>query len=568
MFKKLFVTLVLLVSLTFSMAGGIIPANAAQSPASDIDEEVSFELHAPDAIDRFVDRLYRLVLDRPPEPAGFQEWTRVLRDGSATGTHIAHGFFFSREMGIRNLPNDQFVETLYLTMLDRPSEPAGKTEWVRRLNEGYLREYVFAGFANSIEFGRLCEAAGIDQGSYTPPPGSAIRAFVTRLYRLALDREPEISGLTGWTDALLTGSTGAHVAHGFVFSREMELRNLPNDRFVETLYLTLLDRAPGNDPGRAVWVQRLYEGYTREYVFAGFVNSIEFGRLCRDAGIVQGSYSPPGGGTPQLNAGPETLLGKVIFLDPGHGTVGSPGVAGYNEAVTMLDLAQRIRPLLEELGATVIMTRNDEVNIPLVSRCAQINIRALEAVRSTHSNIPDQVEIDRLIGLMRGIINDPDGEGSRLMNTPFNASRTIHPDLQRVFEFQNNPVIRDNFLVISLHSNATATGSTTVRGAEAYFISPSEHANTRTYYTGFSFTSESRSFGDIILNHINNTGIPRRSLGLRAENYMIIREVNVPAVLVENGFHTNPADRALLQDSGFLDNLAVAYRNAVIQYFS
>jgi hypothetical protein len=302
------ISFIILCSLFLSLIAGVIPASAVESPeellpeelyidieTSDIDEEVSFELHAPDAIDRFVDRLYRLVLNRPPEPAGFQEWTRVLRDGSATGTHIAHGFFFSQEMGIRNLPNDQFVETLYLTMLDRPSEPAGKTEWVRRLNEGYLREYVFAGFANSIEFGRLCEAAGINKGSYTPPPGSAIRAFVTRLYRLVLDREPEMSGLTGWTDALLTGSTGAHVAHGFVFSREMGLRNLPNDRFVEILYLTLLDRAPGNDPGRAVWVQRLDEGYTREYVFAGFVNSIEFGRLCRDAGIVQGSYSPPEG---------------------------------------------------------------------------------------------------------------------------------------------------------------------------------------------------------------------------------------------------------------------------------
>jgi N-acetylmuramoyl-L-alanine amidase len=122
--------------------------------------------------------------------------------------------------------------------------------------------------------------------------------------------------------------------------------------------------------------------------------------------------------------------------------------------------------------------------------------------------------------------------------------------------------------VISLHSNATATGSTTVRGAEAYYISPNEVFNTRTYFPGFSYTTESRHFGNIILNHIDSTGIPRRPFGLRAENYAMIREVNVPAVLVENGFHTNPFDRSLLMDPVFMDNLAVAYRNAILQYFN
>jgi subtilisin family serine protease len=245
-----------------------------------------------DDIGLFVERLYRLTLDRPSEPSGFQEWTRVLRDGSATGVHVAHGFFFSKEIGMRNLSNDRFVEVLYLTMLDRPSEPAGKTVWVARLDEGYTREYVFAGFANSIEFGRLCAAAGINQGSYTPPPGSQIRAFVTRLYRTTLNREPDIDGLNGWTDALLGGSTGAHVAQGFVFSQEMISANLSNDDFVERLYQALLGRQ-SDVPGKTEWVRRLNQGFSREYVFAGFANSIEFGRLCAEAGIVRGTYVLP-----------------------------------------------------------------------------------------------------------------------------------------------------------------------------------------------------------------------------------------------------------------------------------
>ena len=50
-------------------------------------------------------------------------------------------------------------------------------------------------------------------------------------------------------------------------------------------------------------------------------------------------------------------------------------------------------------------------------------------------------------------------------------------------------------------------------------------------------------------------------------NLMVLREVNVPAVLVENGFHTNPQDRALLSDPNFRQSLAVAYRNAIVEYF-
>jgi len=194
-----------------------------------------------------------------------------------------------------------------------------------------------------------------------------------------------------------------------------------------------------------------------------------------------------------------------------------------------------------------------------------INIRTLEAVRSTRSNANEIAEINRLIGTMRSIIHNP-ALGHEYMNIdPFNAARTIHPDLRRIFEWQNNPVIRNNFLVISLHSNAA--NNTSARGAEVYFIDPNVHANTRTYFQGYTFTAESRSFGNNLLNHIHSTGIPRRSNGLRAENFAMIREINVPAVLAENGFHTNPADRSMLSNPDFRQSLAVAYRNAILEHF-
>jgi N-acetylmuramoyl-L-alanine amidase len=395
-----------------------------------------------------------------------------------------------------------------------------------------------------------------------------VRAFTLRLFLETLERTPTREGLDYWINELITGNrTGARIAFDFIFSDEMRNRVLTDEQFIVILCRALMGRSPAQS-GIAHWVNRL-QATSAHAVFVEFIDSAEFDSICREYGITKGTAPPP-----LLPPRPPTpsgsLEGKIIILDPGHGTIGSPGAGGYNEAVAMLAFARDLKPLLEERGATVVLTRNSEFNILLSARCAQINILAMEAVRNTLVDENEIAEINRLIGIMQSIIDNPGANGNTYMNVdPFIASRTIHPDLQRIFEITNAPVIRDNFLVVSLHSNAVgAGGSSSVRGAEVYFIDPSARVNTRTYYPDFSYTAQSRAFGDILLNHINHAGIPRRSNGLRAENYAIIREINVPAVLAENGFHTNPADRELLMNPSFMERLALAYRNAIIEYFT
>ncbi|MCL2080129.1 MAG: DUF4214 domain-containing protein [Oscillospiraceae bacterium] len=273
----------------------------------------------------------------------------------------------------------------------------------------------------------------------------------------------------------------------------------------------------------------------------------------------------------------QDLTGRVIFLDPGHGigSLGGGGAVGYTEHVRMFYLAALIKPLLEARGATVYLTRSDEYDILLQSRAAFINIIALQTVQKTYDNEADIKEIDRLIEVMQGIIADPSAEGRRLMNTPYSASRKIHPDMQKIIEYLNHPIIGNNFLLISLHTNAPALSvenPENVRGAEVLYISPTEHSETRTYFTGYAYATQSRNFADILLNHIrgvyyNGNNIPRRSNGLRAQNLMIIREVGIPGVLAENGFHTNATELALLKSNTYINSLALAYETAIAEYF-
>ncbi|MCL2080415.1 MAG: phage tail tip lysozyme [Oscillospiraceae bacterium] len=130
-------------------------------------------------------------------------------------------------------------------------------------------------------------------GTFASAKSDPVERFVTRLYEKALQRLPDAAGLRDWTNRLKTGAeSGGQVAYGFVFSREMISRGLSNDRFVETLYEMLLGRA--SDPGgKADWVGRLNSGTPRENIFAGFVNSVEFDRICKEYGIVRGTYTPP-----------------------------------------------------------------------------------------------------------------------------------------------------------------------------------------------------------------------------------------------------------------------------------
>ncbi len=116
--------------------------------------------------------------------------------------------------------------------------------------------------------------------------------FVTRLYDICLNRQPDAAGYTDWTSKLLNNEiTGAECAYGFIFSDEFQSLNVTNDQYVELMYSCFFGRA--SDPeGKSDWVGKLNSGITRKDLFAGFANSREFDELCATYGIMRGSYDP------------------------------------------------------------------------------------------------------------------------------------------------------------------------------------------------------------------------------------------------------------------------------------
>lgn len=265
------------------------------------------------------------------------------------------------------------------------------------------------------------------------------------------------------------------------------------------------------------------------------------------------------------------LTDKVIILDAGHGAENPNAYEDYEEQATMLDLSYKLKPLLEAVGAKVLLVRPGEEDLPLPVRAATINKWALEAVRDARledGGAASEInEINRLIGVMQSVIDDPETNAPIYFNIPFDYTytREIHPDLRRIFELEDDPVIKDRFLVISLHSNATGKPiKTEQNGVEVYYISNDLEKNA-TYYSQYSNVERSFYFANLLIDNISEVGLEKRYV--KDYYYFMTREHNLPCVLAENGYHTNEHDRELLMNSAFRSRLAQVYVETIQQYF-
>jgi hypothetical protein len=118
-----------------------------------------------------------------------------------------------------------------------------------------------------------------------------VRLFVNRLYKTTMGRNGETEGLDYWTNHLLAGDlTGAQAAEHFILSTEFEKRNLTYNEFLGVMYAAFFDRKAEDDPdGYYYWLDAMYNGATKKYLVACFVDSNEFTNICNSYGIVRGN---------------------------------------------------------------------------------------------------------------------------------------------------------------------------------------------------------------------------------------------------------------------------------------
>ena len=201
--------------------------------------------------------------------------------------------FSGSEFQSRNLSDSDFIDTVYITLLGRTADGSGKPAWLNVLANGASRMSMVEEFINSTEFADLCIRYGLTTGgeggsNVTVDSASKVRAFVGRLYRICLGRRPDTSGYEYWSSQLQNHNiSGTNCAYGFFFSSEFTSAGYSNREFVTRLYRVFLDREP-DAAGLNNWVAALDSGVSRQDVFFGFAHSAEFTGICAEYGIVRG----------------------------------------------------------------------------------------------------------------------------------------------------------------------------------------------------------------------------------------------------------------------------------------
>lgn len=154
---------------------------------------------------------------------------------------------------------------------------------------------VSSGNVTAKENGTATIKAGLKyysaKGTVTTKEMTKVEQFVSRLYTKCLGRGLDSAGLNYWNDTLVSKQkSGAEVGYGFVFSDEYEAKNASDRQFITMLYQVFMDREP-DQAGLGYWEGMLKDGVSREYVYRGFATSQEYTDICTSYGITRGTVA-------------------------------------------------------------------------------------------------------------------------------------------------------------------------------------------------------------------------------------------------------------------------------------
>jgi len=227
-----------------------------------------------------------------------------------------------------------------------------------------------------------------------------------------------------------------------------------------------------------------------------------------------------------VNVGDEEKDDYVVVIDPGHGgkDPGAIGSGGLKEKEVVLDIALKLRKLLQNIGYTAYLTRDKDIDLPLENRplmalqkeaCVFISIHVnsvLQKGSRTAKGVETYVLNSRYIGASARDVADRENKASQYHNYEDNILNQIIADLE-------------------------------------------ESAS-------ISFSLE---FADIIQdNLVKYTNFYNR--GVKQAPFIVLKGVNMAAVLVEVGFISNPDEEKLLKMPEFREKIAQSLAQSIDEY--
>lgn len=215
---------------------------------------------------------------------------------------------------------------------------------------------------------------------------------------------------------------------------------------------------------------------------------------------------------------------KRIVLDPGHGGVdpGAPTASGVWEKEITLDLARRLRTLLEKVAFEVVMTREADQTVSLRQRALFANAQRGDLFVSIHVNsMPDRD--------MRGV-------------ETYYLGPTNDPRVERLAGVEN---LESGYSLADFR-----------RLLEGVYV----HAR----------QSESRRLAELVQERLvttlskSNPGL--RNHGVKSAPLLVLVSTEMPGILAEVSFLSNDQEARLLADPGYRQSIVRGLFGGIVAY--
>jgi N-acetylmuramoyl-L-alanine amidase len=253
------------------------------------------------------------------------------------------------------------------------------------------------------------------------------------------------------------------------------------------------------------------------------VNGGEAAREKESKNVARSSL-PKSDGTRSLIRTLGLKVGRIV-IDPGHGghDTGTIGPSGLQEKDLVLDIALKLKALVEEkLGSEVLLTREDDTFIPLEERTTMANHSQADLFLSIHANSSRSRRVSGVETFFLDFASSSEAEEI--------AARENSSAQKTIFELQ------DLVQKIALKEKI----------------------------------DESRELAQIVqksvTSQLQKTHSQTLDRGVKQAPFIVLIGANMPSILSEVSFVSNPSDEKLLKSSSYRQKLAEALCRGIEAY--
>lgn len=374
------------------------------------------------------------------------------------------------------------------------------------------------------------EAAGAEITA-DGPPLNAFRVGAHDGYtRVALD--------LGAVETFTLASSGSTFAVSFDAGSMPDTAWRQTDRYVESAFYSVIDGKPSLIINAHHRLSADGDGYRYGTTDTGTfyvdfgpglsgksVNDLDAARL---AGL-RGEEPRPGTDSTlnvtQAVSAPGSNGQRIVVIDPGHGGIDPGAVRHAVEHEVVLQVALKLRQLLQSEGIEVILTRDANYDLDR-NKATDLRLRSNFAT----------ADRNMFISIHANSAENPNAHG---IETYIFGEPLSQANLDRAIEENGGRALTEEAIAI-----ATDPATMILRETQLNY---------------------SRSLASAVQRHlVNGTGAVDR--GVKQNSYYVISNARTPSILVEIGFVSNPNEGARLNSASYQDTLARGLYNGIMEF--